>query len=527
MKTMISYRRLVVGLTESLRTFLQRSGRTTIVMAVIALCAVSCNFLDKHDPDALEPDKFYKNANDMEGVLASAYAAIRPAYDKLFFVTEMKSDNATTTDMGTSGGLYYTFVSHNVTSNNSIVAEIYNAFYICIHRCNLVLEHIDGVSSIPQTDKDRIRGEALFLRALSHFYLTRLWGPVTIMSHTVSSSEDALSKSRSSQSDVYAFIINDLKRIADTDVLPAICRGEQFGHASKTAACALLGRVYLQQAATQNKPERYYDAITYLERAISVSSYGGLTLTYADLFTLENQFDDEIIFPIMYMSTSKECSYFANYFQPAGETKKTHTQPGRGFNAGQKNLFLEIENKGRGFPANDRGRVYTAIVELGNVYYTKKYIDLNTPPVEGGGGNIWFEIRFADVYLMLAEAYERVEGNGSAKAIEYLDMVRLRPSSKLKSYTESMTNATYAAAYPTLRDAIFHERRMELCYENQRWFDLQRKYPNADDFVNFMRNVPEQNVGSKYTGFQKYELLLPIPYDEVFLNPGLGQNDGY
>ena len=128
---------------------------------------------------------------------------------------------------------------------------------------------------------------------------------------------------------------------------------------------------------------------------------------------------------------------------------------------------------------------------------------------------------------MLAEAYERTEGNTSAKAIEYLNLVRKRPSSTLKTYEESMENATYAAAYPTLRDAIFHERRVELCFENQRWFDLMRLYPKADDFVAYMRSVNEPNVGGKYTNFQAYELLLPIPYDEVFLNPDLGQNDGY
>ena len=158
-------------------------------------------------------------------------------------------------------------------------------------------------------------------------------------------------------------------------------------------------------------------------------------------------------------------------------------------------------------------------------YYTKKYVDLSSS--SGFHGNLWFEIRFADVYLMLAEAYERVEGNTSANAIAYLDKVRTRPGATIKGYAESMANAAYAAAYPTLRDAIFHERRVELCFENQRWFDLMRLYPNAADFVAYMHSVQEPNVGGKYTNFQAYELLLPIPYDEVFLNPALGQNPGY
>ncbi|MBQ7631644.1 MAG: RagB/SusD family nutrient uptake outer membrane protein [Paludibacteraceae bacterium] len=495
-----------------------------IVLAVIAFGFSSCNFLNLTDPDAFDESKFYRDSADMEGLLASAYAGLRPAYDKLFFVTEMKSDNAYTTDMGTAGGKYYTFVSHTVTSQNDIVAEIYNAFYFCIHRSNLVLEHLDAVQ-MSEAERNRLRGEALYLRALSHFYLTRLWGKVTIMRHTITGSAAAAALRRSPVEDVYAFIIEDLKSVADANWLPATCTGAQFGHASRTAACALLGRVYLQQAATQNKPELYNDAVTYLEKAISVSGYAGLEKAYNKLFTLEEQNDAEVIFPIMYMANAAEGSNFAQYFQPQGATGLTSALTGRGFNIGQENLYLEFESTQNGFPTNDRIRTTAAIRKYTDgTYYTRKYVDLNPA---GYGGNIWFEIRFADVYLMLAEAYERVEGNTSAKAIEYLDKVRSRPSSSLKDYATMQTNAAYVAAYPTLREAIFHERRVELCFENQRWFDLMRLYSNADDFVAYMRSVVEPNVGAKYTGFQKYELLLPIPYDEVFLNPDLGQNEGY
>lgn len=491
------------------------------IILTVSMLMPACNFLDLHDKDAFEEDIFYRTSEDMEGLLASAYAGIRPAYDKLFFVTEMKSDNATTTDMGTAGGKYYTFVSHTVTSSNDIVGDIYSSFYICIHRCNLLLEHIDIVN-IPEADKKRLRGEALFLRALSHFYLTRLWGPVTIMRHTVSGSKDALSMSRSSREDVYACIINDLQTVADGNLLPANCTGDQFGHASGTAACALLGRVYLQYAATLNHPEAYTTAISYLEKAITISGYTGLTLNYMEIFDLANQTNAEIIFPIMYMPNEAEHSNFATYFQPQSLKDETSTLTGRGFNVGQDNLNKDFEK-------NDKARL-SLYRSFSGVYYTKKYVDLVHP--SGYSGNLWYEIRFADVYLMLAEAYERKYSmtNDPAdytQAVTYLDKVRLRIKSTLKSYEIAKTNPTYAAAYPTLRDAIFHERRAELCFENHRWFDLMRLYPNPDDFVNYMRSVNEPGAGAKYTGFQAYELLLPIPYDEVYLNPDLGQNDGY
>lgn len=492
---------------------------------MVAVMVTGCKdnkFLDLKDPDSFDDSKFYSDSADMEGLLYSAYQAMRPAYDKLFFVTEMKSDNATTTDMGTSGGLYYTFASHNVTSANTIVAEIYNSFYFCINRCNVLLEHIDAVQ-MEDADKARIKGEAMFLRALSHFYLVRLWGPVTIMRNTVAGTKNTKALRRNPVEEVYDFIIEDLKTIADGSMLPATCTGVRFGHASQTAACALLGKVYLQQAATMAMPARYNDAITYLEKALTVSGYTGLSKGYKELFSLTGQTDDEIIFPIMYMANADEGSNFAQYFQPSGATGLTSALSGRGFNAGQENLYNELELKSNGFPVDDRTRVAFAIVKHSTgAYYTKKYTDLNP---SGYGGNLWFELRFADVYLMLAEAYERV-GNDT-KAIENLDKIRMRSSSKLKDYATSMSNAAYAAAYPTLRDAIFHERRVEMCFENQRWFDLMRLYPNPSDLVAYMRSVVEPNSGSKYTGFQAYEVLLPIPYDEVFINPDLGQNEGY
>lgn len=510
-------------------------GFAAIMMMV---CMPSCNFLDLHDPDALDENKFYRDSADVEGLLASAYAALRPAYNNLFFVTEMKSDNTSTTDAGSSGGLYYTFVSHMVSSNNTIVAEIYNAFYFCIHRCNVVLEHVDDVP-MSDTERERLRGEAYFLRALSHFYLTRLWGAVTIMDHTLSNSAAALDLKRRAPADVYAFIINDLKRIADTDVLQKKCIGDEFGHASKTAAAALLGKVYLQYAATisPSPTTDYNNAIAYLEQAVTDGQYSKLSTKYADLFSVDKKAYDEVIFPIMYKANANEKSNFATNFQPMGTTGLTSSAKGRGWNQGQWNLYDEIEFSGNGFAVDDAERfkvVKIGIDSMGNkIVYTTKYLDLNKA---GYGGNLWYELRFADVFLMLAEAYERV-GNTS-QAIANLNKVRQRSGFKLKTYEVSQTNAAYVAAYPTLRDAIFHERRMELCFENQRWFDLQRLYPHQSDLETYMHSVAaKETTGAtkytatsetgKYTSFLGYEALLPIPYDEVFLNPGLGQNLGY
>lgn len=496
------------------------------VILTFALVALSsCDFLNLTDPDAFDESKFYQSEEDLEGLLASSYQAYRNAMNDLFFVTEMKSDNATTTNVGDNGGLYYTFVSHQVTSSNTKVLDMYTYFYKIIHRANLTITHIDDITWNSTEDRARVLSEAQFLRALGHFYLVRLWGPVTKLDHVVTSTSEANTAKRDSEEDVYQFIISDLNDVIAQGALPATYASgdSMYGHATLTAAYAILGRVYLQYAATLNHPECYTSAINALTKAEEVSGFAGLELNYSKLFKSENKQNSEIIFSAQYKSTQNECSYFSQYFQPYGITGLTSQLSGRGFDTGLGNLYKSFETTSNGFDKSDR-RIATAIVAYTDgTYYTKKYVSLESSA--GYGDNDWYEIRFADVYLMLAEAYERV--GETDKAIEYLNKVRMRTGNSINDYATSMTNAQYAALCPTLRDAIFHERRVELCFENHRWFDLQRLYPDKNDFAAYMRSVQEEHASNKFSDFQAYEVLLPIPYDETFLNPGLGQNDGY
>jgi hypothetical protein len=269
-------------------------------------------------------------------------------------------------------------------------------------------------------------------------------------------------------------------------------------------------------AATLGKPEYYGEAITYLEQACTLNDMQALPTVFNGVFGVANESCTELIHQCMYISNATEYSSFAVYFQPYNQAGMTSQAKGRGFNLGEKNLFDEFESGDR--------RKAVCITSIGSEYYTKKYVDLTD--ASGYGGNNWIELRFADVFLLLAEAYERTEGDNSANAIKYLDLVRTKHGALPGYETTKQNNADYAAKYPTLRDAIFHERRMELCFENHRWFDLQRLYPDAADFAAYMQSVNPLDL--KYSGFEAYETLLPIPYDEVLFNPNnIWQNEHY
>lgn len=491
-----------------------------LFVTIVALMS-SCNFLNLSDPDAFDESKFYQNQNDMESLLASSYEAFREATNNMFFVTEMKSDNATTSAGSSSSGLYSSFVTHQVMSSNSIVYNIYIKLYQTIHRANLTITHIDDIKWSSDNERARVLAEAKFMRSLAHFYLVRLWGPVTKLDHVVTSTAEANKAVRNTEEDVYQFIIQDLTEASQNTGMPYTyaAGSAMYGHASLTAVYALLGRVQLQYAATLNHPEAYAAAITSLKKAEEIGNCADLALSFADIFKIDKKQNEEIIFSVQYKATAEQTSNFAYYFQL--KSGQTSYGTARGFNIGEPNLFNEFE-------ATD-GRKATAIAAYttaGNTqYYTKKYVDKTN--FVGYGGNDWYELRFADVYLMLAEAYEH-EGNTS-EAIKYLNKVRTRTGNGLSDYETSVTDPAYTALCPDLKTAIFHERRMELCFENVRWFDLQRLYPDHQALADYMHSITvvDFNVPNKFSDFQAYEALLPIPFNETYLNPSLGQNEGY
>ena len=123
----------------------------------------------------------------------------------------------------------------------------------------------------------------------------------------------------------------------------------------------------------------------------------------------------------------------------------------------------------------------------------KKYTDLDD--VNGYGANNWIVLRYADVALMLAEVKMHL---GESDAASYLNMVRERAG--LDDYSGS-----------NLRDAILHERRVELAYEGQYWYDLLR--------LIFPSGVTESYEGKESQLSQRKIFLLPVPYDEHKLDP--------
>ena len=189
-------------------------------------------------------------------------------------------------------------------------------------------------------------------------------------------------------------------------------------------------------------------------------------------------------------------------------------------------LVKEFETSDNGYGWTDARYAYSVgHSDSQNCYYVTKYRDKSDAAgTLGYGGNDWIVLRYADVILMLAEVYEELDD--ADVAISYLDKVRARAG--VPDYEVVKNDPVYSYKFPTLKLAILHERRVELAFENQRWYDLLRFF-TPSELVEYMhaKNQDDYNE-SNLQNFTETDIYYPIPYDEWLLNPeGMYQNEGY
>ena len=189
-------------------------------------------------------------------------------------------------------------------------------------------------------------------------------------------------------------------------------------------------------------------------------------------------------------------------------------------------LVKEFETSDNGYGWTDARYAYSVgHSNSQNCYYVTKYRDKSDAAgTLGYGGNDWIVLRYADVILMLAEVYEELDDTDVA--ISYLNKVRARAG--VPDYEVVKNDPVYSHKFPTLKLAILHERRVELAFENQRWYDLLRFF-TPSELVEYMhaKNQDDYNE-SNLQNFTETDIYYPIPYDEWLLNPeGMYQNEGY
>jgi hypothetical protein len=375
----------------------------------------------------------------------------------------------------------------NMTPENNAANDLWNRCYSGIYRANLFLQKQDGIDWKTDGLKERMEAEALFLRAYFYWDLVRHYGSVPVITTVLPSVEDYKGLPQNTPAEIFTQIAKDLLLAADK--LPVSITASEKGRVSKAAAQALIARIYLYhegfakpvlgQSAwsdgSKTIDKTYVQGL--LESIISSNQYS-LVSNYAELWSWENQNNEESILEIQYSEKAKSGdwggwningNFSSVWIGPRNPVGDPTAYPGWSFAVPSWSLANEFESSD---PRKDVA-LYNADVKLTSYthafmntgYFNKKYMALSTYIGTGGDAAHNFprnfvDIRYADVLMMAAELFLT---DNPSKALGYFNQVR----------TRAMGNV--AAKTSITLDDIYHERRVEFAGEGLRKWDLLRR----------------------------------------------------
>lgn len=441
--------------------------RVYILLLGLVLIITACDGNLEQVPPNIASSNSLK---DFQGVLNAAYFYQIGSVTPMAMMGDFRSDNA---KMFESPYTEFDLYGPNLSAmDDQFFRPFYAAMYKSILSSNNVILNSSNATHI---------AEAKFLRALSYFKLVRVFGAVTVNLTASPNITDLSVLVRQPAADVYnKVIIPDL--IAARDALSAT--RSSTGKATKFAAQGLLGKVYMQMG-------NFSLAETELAAVVNGASAAGFSLrpTYASVFGNTNDLNSEILFATQ-ISSSIIDEYRFNEFWTwylGQDTKSPSPVDSR--------LVAAYDTN----PGDIRKSVN---INIGSNITSPKYNQA------GGPNHDWIELRLADIILLYAEALnENTNANGanSASILARLNPIRTRAG--LASLSGTATTQT------AVRTAILKERRLELAFEGQRWFDLVRT-----GTVNAEMGA---TIDSKF-------YLFPIPISEILATNGvITQNPGY
>ena len=449
-----------------------------------AVLVTSCDVLDQEPISEIASVNFFQTASDAEAAIVGCYDGFQGnGFVSMLYVLQpiVASDET----YPSRGGNYTRINTFEVNANQGDINALWQTVYAGVHRCNDVLINVPQITDPAIEDnRDRIMGEAYFLRAYHFWHLTRWWGKIPLPLQVTASTE-GLNLPREERSVVYDQIISDLEEAER--LLPN--NTDNRARASKAAARALMARVFL----FRNQEGDYANALEETTDVLGDNFYALLSgQNYGDLFEVGKQNTVETIFEISVRpNVELENQGLDGELVPAAGNRFRVLPE-------QKILDAFAEN-----PEDLRIPVTLDTVPDTTSLFVNKW---TVGPVEQVDNrrlqdpNIVL-LRLADVILMHAECLNEL--GQTQEAIPFLNQIRARAG----------LEPTTAVSQEEVRQAIRNERFLELAFEGHRWFDLVR-------WGIAVQEVEELNDPDR--------ILWPVPVREIDLNPNLlPQNPSY
>lgn len=449
---------------------LLKTLKYTIPVLSLVMLASCKKFLEVRPKDSVSDSQTIVDRASAETAVRGIYRALSADnYYGVNFVSVgyLSGDNIQWTG---SQSIVQQFIDHNVKADNATVSGIWLAIYTTINRANYVIAKLPGVTDATLTtaERNQLLGEAYFIRALCYFDLARTWGGVQIVTTPTISATDKNGIKRSTLEHTYAQVLSDLNTAEPLLPLPTT---QNPVRANKETVYALKARYYLYQKDWTN-------AENYATLVLGDTQNYSLLKPYSAWFANNAVGTRESVFELAYSATYTNGQ--RGQWQPPANSGTRQWAP----NA----AFLALVNDPT--IGGNRSALVTktsAGLWYGNLYYRSPATD----PA--------YIIRIAEEYLIRSEARAQLNKLDDAR----VDLNAVRDRAGL--------TATTAVSQADILLAIENERRIEFALEGHRWFDLVRTGRAAA-----VLGVTDTKKN-----------ILPIPVDQLNVDPSLTQNPGY
>jgi starch-binding outer membrane protein, SusD/RagB family len=477
----------------------------SIIAMLIGLLAISsCTKELETKPHLIYYDNFYQTQSDALNAVNAVYdvlGQVNMYSNYLWLIQDIASDDCNARSTLNDPNLHQ-FNSYDLQPSNNNLSKIWQSSYQGIGRANVVLAQVPKIQ-MDTLVKERILGEARFLRALFYFNLVRLFGEVPLVTVPVSSdlNDDEVYPFKSPVNTIYTQIIEALNQSAGK--LPAkYTSPNDKGRATRGAALGLLSKVYL---TTKDWENAYQTA----DKVIKSNDYS-LWPDYVSNFKEANKNGKESVFEVQfYKKVNTENSQMVISGLPA--------IPGL-FNAGVE-IMLPTDDLLNSFEPGDHRKDVTFFDNYWSYNFGPhiwKYWDQDayTPAATSQSGADFMVMRFSEILLIYAEALNEANGGPTEEAYIAINKVRDRARNGDLTVLPDLAGLNQEQ----FREAVLVERRHEFVSEGQRWFDLVRTGKLIESVKRAKGDLADPT---------EFNYIFPIPQRELDNNKNLTQNPGY
>ncbi|TJZ60042.1 RagB/SusD family nutrient uptake outer membrane protein [Sphingobacterium olei] len=538
-------------------------------IAFVAICTFhSCNvndYLDRSPVGGLSEDEVFGSYRQVEQYVSNLYARIPTEWfpgnpgDHPTLTYASVSDEALSSVQLAGGPHEFT---QGLINANYNPMDRWTGMYESIRAVNIFLEKIDHLPTTNPTEeagKSRMKGEGYFLRAWYYMELFKRYGGVPLVDHVLNIN-DELNLPRNTAEEIVDFISSDCDKAVELLLLEN--SANNIGRGTKGAALMLKAKAQLYLASKlhnpENNPEKWKNAAAAAQAVMDLNFYR-VDGNYESLF--HSRTSPNLIF----QSSLNETRWVSLNFLPslggsarvqplqnlvdAYEMKETGLgifDPGSGFNefapyvGRDPRLAMSILYDGATWKditvrtylnsGTDGVQRWGGLAQTQTSYYLRKTVDENgnITPNAISGEHYWVYMRYEDVLLCYAEAQNEWLEAPDASVYAAVNEVRTRTGIDMPPLTGNLDKEA-------MRERIRHERRVELAFEGQRFWDI-RRWRIGEQVMKEARGViiDVNDNGTFYwpniIGERIYRPafdLFPIPQSVINRQRALDQNDGY